>query len=185
MLELVNDDEVDCYSEYVVEYVDESQLDGASDVFTTNPSSVATTAIDESQPNTDVEEDDGDEEYRPSSSTRTERRRLRTRCNSNASSYSGGSVKKRGRPAKPIRTHLTPRELANLLPEARKHKVERFRNNEASRLSRFKRRQKDLKLTEQCDMFESENKDLRRVLKAHKRLHSQLRELIVNIKFAV
>lgn len=173
---MVNDD---YYEEYVVEYIDESQLLGG-ELCTKDPSSAGegdTRA--ESRENSEFEDDDRDADYQPPEP----QRRTRSR-GSSISSSCGGYVKKRGRPAKPLRTHLTPRELANLEPEAKEHKVLRFKNNEASRLSRFKRRQKDLKLSEQCEMFESENKDLRRLLKSHKRLHKQFRALIVGIKIS-
>lgn len=157
----------------MVEFIDESLLEDSTSVV------VATAEIKvESNVCSDFEEDDKDEDYKPPT-PKAERIRRR-----NTGGYGGGYEKKRGRPAKPLRTHLTPRELANLPPEAKLHKVQRFKNNEASRLSRFKRRQADLKLSEQCDMYESENKDLRRALKKSNRLHKQLRALVIGIKFA-
>lgn len=155
----------------MVEFIDESLIeDNTSVVVTTADIKV------ESNVSSDFEEDDRDEDYKPPTPKAERTRRSNT-------GY-GGYEKKRGRPAKPLRTHLTPRELANLPPEAKLHKVQRFKNNEASRLSRFKRRQADLKLSEQCDMYESENKDLRRALKKSNRLHKQLRALVIGIKFA-
>lgn len=167
----------------MVEFLDDDNsraLSGCGGEYsTTAPSSVSTAAVDDSKENTEFEDDDGDEEYHPPSPVE---RKMRLRERSNKRDRGDGYVKKRGRPAKPIRTHLTPRELAHLDPHAKKDKVLRFKNNEASRLSRFKRRQKDLKLGDQCDLFEEENKDLRRMLKAHKRLHSRLRALIIGEK---
>lgn len=172
------------YDEYVVEYIDESELEDIS-VGAAAATSPATATVDESSSSIaidikyEVDDDDGDEDYIPEPEQARNKKRRSTR------NILYAPEKKRGRPAKPLRTHLTPRELVNLDPEAKMHKVSRFKNNEASRLSRFKRRQKDLKLGEQCDMYENENRDLRRALKKHNLLHKQLRALVVGMKFAV
>lgn len=153
--------------EYTVEYIDESELILPSSQNITPSSSAVQTENEE--------EEDSDEENKPPTP-----KSCRNRRHSNVS-----EGKRKGRPPKPLRKTINPKELANLPPEAKLYKVRRFKNNEASRRSRFNRRQKDLKLGEQCELFEEENVDLRRVLKAHKRLHKKLRALIINIKISV
>lgn len=151
-----------------MEFIDESVITSPQSRTTSAPTSSATTE------NEQEEEEDSDVEYKPPVPKKKRNRSL-----------SSSEGKKRGRPAKPLKKAINPRELRNLAPEEKLYKVRRFKNNEASRLSRFNRRQKDLKLGEQCDMFADENEDLRRVLKAHNRLHNKLRALIVGIKISI
>lgn len=177
----------DDYGEYVVEYVDESLLNSTTSTpGSTAPSSPEQKVVfaDESAANTEFEDDDRDEDYKPPMTKKKDvGRKLRARGGSVSSVGSGfGAEKKRGRPQKPLRTHLTAKELANLEPEEKKHKELRFKNNEASRLSRFKRRMKDVRLSEQCDLYDRENRELRKILKVNKKLHKELRALIVGIK---
>lgn len=182
------EESMDMIEEFVEEYVDDAELGELlsfmagkennhppSSTCTENGESRATS--DTSNVNSEFEDDATDEDYKPP----TVMTRQKSRGNNSSRSL---AMKKRGRPAKPIRSALPARELVNLPPEKKRHVEQRFKNNEASRRSRFKRRQKDLKLSEQCELYESENVDLRRILKAHNRLHKKLRNLIINIKIA-
>lgn len=162
---------MDFVDEYVVEYIDASQLDGLFSLSNDDCSGVAT-ETSTSNATTDFENDTGDDEYvPPKRSLRSNRKESQERRG------------KRGRPAKPLRLRMSSQELANLDPDTKRHKQQRFKNNEASRLSRFKRRQMDLKLDDQCQMFEKENRRLREMLKSHNQMHKKLRAFFVGIKF--
>lgn len=77
-----------------------------------------------------------------------------------ASSNSSTVKRRRGRPSKPVQTHIDPTVLVNLSPDKKKYKMMRFKNNEASRRSRKNRKQKDMEVDKECNRLAAQNKRL-------------------------
>lgn len=67
---------------------------------------------------------------------------------------------KRGRPPKHARS-ISSDDYSLLDPEEAKYREMRDRNNEASRKSRYKRKQKEGRLSDDCEYLENENLKLR------------------------
>lgn len=90
------------------------------------------------------------------------------------------SRRRRGRPSKPIRTHMTPEELANLTPDRKRYREMRFKNNEASRKSRISRKQRDIDQEKERRSLEKQNRRLRQLLEHSEDLNQQMMALLAS-----